>query len=1291
MAALVLSAAGAAAGGAAFGPVGAIAGRIVGALAGNVIDNALFGGRSNLQIQGPRLANLAVMSSTEGAPIPRVYGRVRIAGQVIWATDFEEDVTTTTQSSGGGKGMGGGSSTTTTTTYTYFANFAVGLCEGPVTAIKRVWADGQPLDLSGLTVRFYRGDESQMPDALIVAKDGSDNVPAYRGLAYVVFERLALENFGNRVPQLTFEVERAIGKLETMVRAVTLIPGTTEFGYEPQTTVSITGPGQTAPENRHVGNAASDVEAALDDLQQCCPNLERVAVVVAWFGTDLRAGQCVLKPGVESAVKQTSPLAWSVAGIGRTDAHAVSTYSGRAAYGGTPSDQSVMDLIADLKARGIKVTLYPFVMMDIAGGNGLTDPWTGAGNQLAYPWRGRITCDPAPGQAGSPDATGAAGTQVDAFFGIGDPDAWGYRRMVLHYAQLAADAGGVDAFLIGSELAALTRVRSASGIYPAVTRLTDLAADVKAIVGSATIVTYGADWTEYGAHVVDPAAREVRFPLDSLWASSAIGAVGIDYYAPLADWRDGADHLDRAIASTIYDTGYLAGNLRAGDAYDWYYGSDADRNAQARTLITDGLGKPWVFRVKDIWNWWSNAHFERVDGAELSSPTAWSPQSKPIWITEIGCGAVDKGANQPSVFPDPKSAESGLPHFSDGTRDDYMQRRFHEAVLGAFDPAFGASDAMNPVSSVYGDRMIPASAIHLWTWDSRPYPVFPTALDVWSDGANWQTGHWLTGRLGAAALDALVTTILGDCGIANVEVGPLGSGPDGYLIDRPMSPRSALEPVTLAYAIGAAEDGGNLSFFPRGGEPVAELTEDDLVLPDDSAPYRLVRAQETELPNQVTLSFADALGDYHSTAVSSRRLVGSSKRVSQADLAVVTNSADAERRAEIWLQDAWAGRETAEFALPPSRLALAPGDVIALTAGGRRRLLEIGETTDTDQRQIKTRSIDPDVFNVPLSAPRQRVPEIPLAIGPAHALTLDLPMLTNIDPPVLTRIAVFADPWPGAEAIWGSGDGLSFTRTALELAPAAVGETLDDLPLGPTSRFDHVNSMRVRLYGGALASVSDLSLFAGANAAAVQRGDGAWEVLQFANAELVDTNIWKLSRLLRGQAGSEWAMGNPLSAGAAFVVLDANVLPLASGVNALGRTLELRIVAAKLSCGDASALAQTVTPTAVALWPLSPVHLHAERGGGGVTFSWIRRTRIDGDSWDVQDVPLGEDREAYEVDILHGASVARTLSASTPAVLYAAADELADFGSPQASLTIAVYQLSASVGRGIAAKAVLTP
>jgi hypothetical protein len=966
----------------------------------------------------------------------------------------------------------------------------------------------------------------------------------------------------------------------------------------------------------------------------------------------------------------------------------VSTVDGRAAFGGTPSDDSVVHLIGLLKSRGLKVTLYPFVMMDIAAGNTLPDPWSDATSQEIYPWRGRITCNPAPGRPGSPDGTSAAAAQVNAFFGSAED--WGYRRMMLHYAQLAVSAGSVDAFVIGSELKGLTRVRSASGVYPAVDRLITLAGEVKAVLGSATVVTYGADWTEYGSHVVDSEAHEVRFPLDALWASSAIDAVGIDYYAPLSDWRDDANHLDRAQTSTIYDRDYLRANLKAGEGYDWYYADAAARAAQTRADITDGLGKSWIYRVKDFWNWWSNPHYERVDGAELSSPTSWVPQSKPIWLTEFGCPAVDKGSNQPSTFPDFKSSAAGLPHFSSGRRDDLIQRRYLEAVLSGFDPQFGASEELNPISSLYGGRMVAPDALHIWTWDARPYPVFPAALDVWSDGPNWQTGHWLTGRLGSAPLDGLVGAVLADMQIADCNVDALGEGVDGYLIDRPMTARAAIEPLATAYAFDAAEHSGALTFRPRGGAPVMELNEDDLVLPERSAPYRLVRAQETELPREVSLAFTDGGADYRRAVAVSRRLVGAGQRSASTDLAVVTNDAAAERRAEIRLQDLWATRESTEFALPPSRLALSPGDVIALTAGGRRRLIELREVVDTDSRSVKANSIDPEVFDLPLSQPRLRVPTLPTPIGPVHALLLDLPMLAVQDPPVLTRIAVFADPWPGSVAVWSSSDGLSYARAALALAPSIMGETLDVLPRGPTSRFDHVNRVRVRLCG-ALASVSGGALFGGANIAAVRRADSAWEILQFANAELVAEDTYELSRLLRGQGGTEWAMADPLPAGSPFVLLDDHVLPLACGLDALGRPLQLRIIAADRDHGDSAALSLEATPQSTALRPLSPVHIRAARDGDGVHVSWIRRTRIDGDSWEAQDVPLGEQLEKYQLDILSGASVMRTLETSAQGALYAAADELADFGAPQSTLSVRVAQISATVGRGIVAEAIITP
>ena len=205
MATIVLQAAGAALG-ALFGPVGAVIGRAAGALAGYAIDQSLCG--EHRTVDGARLSDLDMQTSQEGSAIPRVYGRARITGEMIWATRLEEVVS---EQDAGGKGAPSG---TTVRNYTYYANFAIGLCEGPIAAIGRVWADGKPFSLRNVTHRIYLGDDEQLPDSLIEAKQGDGNAPAYRGTAYIVFERMALEDFGNRVPVLSFEVIRPVGALE---------------------------------------------------------------------------------------------------------------------------------------------------------------------------------------------------------------------------------------------------------------------------------------------------------------------------------------------------------------------------------------------------------------------------------------------------------------------------------------------------------------------------------------------------------------------------------------------------------------------------------------------------------------------------------------------------------------------------------------------------------------------------------------------------------------------------------------------------------------------------------------------------------------------------------------------------------------------------------------------------------------------------------------------------------------------------------------------------------------------
>ena len=143
-----------------------------------------------------------------------------------------------------------------------------------------------------------------------------------------MFERLALANFGNRIPQLSFEVHRAVDPFEASVRAVTLIPGAGEFVYAQQPVTRKVGATTNVSENVHTRQGGTDWAVSIDQLQSTLPNAGSVSLVVGWFGTDLRAGHCEMRPGVDAADKITEPLTWSVAGLARDDAHLVSTIDG---------------------------------------------------------------------------------------------------------------------------------------------------------------------------------------------------------------------------------------------------------------------------------------------------------------------------------------------------------------------------------------------------------------------------------------------------------------------------------------------------------------------------------------------------------------------------------------------------------------------------------------------------------------------------------------------------------------------------------------------------------------------------------------------------------------------------------------------------------------------------------------------------------------------------------------------------------------------------------------------------
>ena len=1153
---------------------------------------------------------------------------------------------------------------------------------------------------------MHRGEENQLADSLIQAVEGISKTPSFKGLAYLVFEDFPLSDFGNRIPQLSFEVFRSPeGKndpdsLQQRLQGVCLIPGSGEFSYATQPVLTDLGPGITGTENTNNSVGGTDIMAALDDLQRVLPACKTVSLVVSWFGTDLRCGSCEVVPGVESRDKVTIDQQWQVSGVLRHQAHQVSLIDERPAFGGTPSDASVLQAISELKSRGFRVVFYPFLLMDVPPGNSLSDPYGGS-EQAVFPWRGRITCDPAPGQAENPDKSIAVQGQVDSFFGnagIADfaagaqtvnysgPAEWSFRRMILHYAHLCQLAGGVDAFLVGSELPGLTRLRSSQDTYPVVSKLAELAADVRSILPQ-TKISYAADWSEYFGHHPKDGSEDVYFHLDKFWADPAVDFVGIDWYVPLSDWRDGENHLDMDVADTIYDRTYLQNNIKGGEGYDWYYASASDRDEQIRTPITDGAyNKEWVFRYKDLENWWSQDHFDRPGGVEAVTPTDWVPMSKPIWFTETGCPAVDMGSNQPNVFYDPKSSESFLPYFSDGQRDDLIQRKYCEAILEQWQ--VGAPG--NPVSSVYAGPMVNPADIMFWTWDARPFPDFPSRSDIWVDGENWKLGHWLNGRIGFSSLSSIITDLCEEAGLTDFSVNSIEGVVTGFVVRGNITLRQGLRPLADVFGFDVVESFGALNFMASNNFVIETgLGAQDLAALDGEFLAQKLLEDAEKLATGVKVRFANDENDYQPAETLVRIQSDSKEKIIAFSMPLVSDQVSMRVLSNGILARARHGAKQLRLSLPPSSLRLEVGDVIAFAPQFIAGNWQINQIEEQNRRELLLTAANMAARPLVSGAnPGESTGNSLDQPSRPQLVFLDIPLLPGEAERLGPRIAAFGEPWYGELQIKSGYEQRS--RAQLD-RPSQIGSVVEFISDGNFfGRMDRAAQLHINLPQVNLLSVQHLEMLAGANSIAVAHANGVWEIMQFQNVELQADGSWILRDLLRGQSGTEQTLKEPIDPGAQVVLFDGSSVHLPISEYELGVELNWR---AGFTGGASNANEQEVFSavfTDESRLPRMPVHLKAKENAGDITISWIRRTRIGGDNWFSPDVPLAESSEEYsfklfinEVPVLSElvSKPLRTLSAPE-------LEQIFPNGVPP-QLDISVAQISAEAGIGPANRKLL--
>ena len=1292
MATILLSAAGAAIGsgfgGSVLGLSGAVIGRAVGATIGRSIDQRILGSGSD-PVEVGKVDRFRLSGVGYGTPIQEVWGRMRVAGEIIWASRFQEN--RQTQSSG----KGAPRATATTTSLSYSVSLAIALCRGEALRVGRVWADGVEISPNSLDLRFYPGSESQLPDPKIEAVEGAGLAPTYRGIAYVVIEDLSLSRFGNRVPQFSFEVvRRATVKnaseprdLAAAINAVAMFPGTGEYALATTPVHFSRGKGQNVSANVHSVLGETDFASSLKQLNEELPNCQSVSLVVSWFGSDLRCSQCQIRPKVEQQESDGVEMPWIVSGTNRAAAALVPAASGRPVYGGTPADRSVIEAINAIRDSGKEVMFYPFILMDQDANNGLSDPWMASPDQPAFPWRGRITLTLAPGVPGSTDQTFAAATELQAFLGnaaatdfvetpngvsyVG-PTEWSYRRFILHYAHLCAAAGGVDAFCIGSEMRGLTQVRSGANVFPMVTSLKVLAAEVRSILGSQTKISYAADWSEYfGLHAGD----NVFFNMDPLWADPNIDFIGIDNYMPISDWRDTKDNADSEWG-TIYSRDYLEANIAGGEGYDWFYDSAESSVNQFRTPISDAAhGEDWVFRNKDIKNWWASEHHERLNGVRQTVVTAWTPGMKPVRFTEYGCAALDKSTNQPNKFLDTKSSESELPTDSNGRRDDYLQSQYYLAMA-----KFWSDSSNNPSSDLYNGKMVDFNRSHAWAWDSRPFPDFPGATAIWSDGQNYTKGHWLNGRVTNQPLSLVVAEITADLGIdEQLDLNCLHGILRGFSTTESATARSKLQTLALAFGIDIAEAEGVLRFLSRDCTMFLALDGVDFVATKNTSERReMTKGSSQDLTDRVRVTYVEAENDFEIQTAEATFLDAIGGGGVETEVALLLTSVEANSIAERSLVGARLAKDGVKFSLPLSQISLVAGNFVELE-GVSYRIDSVDESQWLDFDATRA-DFDPNGSNPERGESPTRVAVA--ATTPVFVTFLDLPLLRGDETPQAPHIALAVSPWPNQVSVWSSPSDSGYTLNTNVEVPAIIGTTLSPIPRAKPGLWDRGTVFHVTIPVGDLSSVSELAVLNGANVAAI--GDGStdnWEIMQFAEANLVSENTYEIKSLLRGQSGSDAIVPENWPAGSILVILDGLVPQIELPLSARGLDRYYRVGASELGYTDVNVGRLVAAFDGIGFRPYSVAHLQsAVTAFGDIFIEWVRRTRIDGDSWQSIEVPLGEESEVYSMTVTKNLVVVRQELSFVPSWTYTMVDQLADAIS--VPFEISVAQTSTIFGAG---------
>lgn len=1238
------------------GPAGAAYGFQIGLLLGTALFPTKLPG-----IEGPRLEDLSTTDAQVGGPIHYTYGTITVPGTVIWLGELVETAVVTTEEVGG---KGGGGQTQTTTTYRYNQSIAVGLCEGPISRVLRIWENGelvldrrpdQQLGLKPLGVRldgvgFYQGNGlTGIPDS----KTGTISAWFERGgLGEMTIYSLS----GNRF-LLEFDASNRI-----------VISGVDSGGSETL---------------RLVSSETIGVDGRWHH------------VAASW---DLANGLAhMMIDGVQSTLFQETIIDAQI----RLGDFAKAVGARHRASGSTPPplqshffDGCVAEVLFHTKRIDVRQKQILRTMRNVDGqpADMGADGSVPFGEQpYEYMSGGRDTFGT---NFGSADGYSITGSVSDCSVVVLDEVSEIYAN---DYTLYLGTEGQEPDPTIEAEMGA--------GNVPAFRGLAYLVYPDREL--SAKQANRHPQW---------------RFEIDATGVRPGSVGVIVGDICARAGLGVSTPQVDLTPPSSSPDITTGVDLDGAGDAYVNTSVSsipDGKRGFFSAFFRRDKLGSQTIYnhfarvfvRIEE------STHRLRIQGNNSGGSTVLLLVTESAHIVDFEWHHVaaswDLAAGIAHVMIDGVAATLA----TETLVNDSIRYATSFLVAGAQVQTIGPLVLTAHWNGCLGEIVLHDDYLDITTdanlrlvrnINGTPAPlgedgsrVFGVQPRVYLSGAPSQFGDNF-GSLGAlTAQGAPAECPIPSAVSAGPEVSVLDLGGEfihGYALTRVMPARQAMEPLRSVTFFDVVESVGGLSFPRRGKAAVATLTDDDLGAQEggaQGAPPMITtrKIQDAELPRAVRLHYISPQRDYEpGEQISPHRLVTDAVNDVDVELTLAMADSQAARTAEVLWADAWRSRWVHEIVLDASWLALEPGDAVLAPVDARlerMRITEIDDAVPALRRLQLVRDDDGSYSASAVADDPQHVPQPLVGLSATDLHLLDLPALLDAHddagiyaagvPDVLTRR------WEGAVIARSSDAGATYADIGALTAIAVIG-TLTSAPgAGIWTTWDDANEIEVTLLAGELESSPAASVLNGVNTAAVGAA-GRWEIVQFRTAEDLGSGAWRVSGLLRGRRGTEHHIGTA-QVGDTFVLLTGpgiTRLGLAQSEIGAARTYRATTIGATPSASEE----QTFTGAGTALLPFAPVKVAGAFVGEDLLIEWVRRGRLGQELRGGVDIPLSEVTEAYEIEILDSDTVVRTLSATSQSVTYTEAQQIEDWGStPPESFDVRVYQLSALVGRGTPAEA----